>query len=77
MYLARTIELQSLTSSYSKKHLEGQPWVRGRPQNIDSNINYKIYYVQNLIWSISFHPVEWLVPKNFHCSSQVSTRLTF
>jgi hypothetical protein len=36
VYLARTIELQSVTPSYSKKHLEGQPWVRGRTQNTDS-----------------------------------------
>jgi hypothetical protein len=36
MHLARTIELQSVTPSYSKKHLEGQPWVRGRTQNTDS-----------------------------------------
>jgi hypothetical protein len=34
--LARTIELQSVTLSYSKKHLEGQPRVRGRTQNSDS-----------------------------------------
>jgi hypothetical protein len=33
--LARTIELQSITLSYSKKHLEGQPQVRGRTQNTD------------------------------------------
>jgi hypothetical protein len=36
MPLARTIELQSVTPSYSKKHLEGQPCVRGRTQNTDS-----------------------------------------
>jgi hypothetical protein len=36
VHLARTIELQSVTSSYSKKHLKGQPWLRGRTQNIDS-----------------------------------------
>jgi hypothetical protein len=36
MHPARTIELQSVTPSYSKKHLEGQPWVRGRTQNTDS-----------------------------------------
>jgi hypothetical protein len=36
VHLARTIELQSITPSYSKKHLEGQPWVRGRTQNTDS-----------------------------------------
>jgi hypothetical protein len=36
VYLARTIELQSVTPSYSKKHLEGQPRVRGRTQNTDS-----------------------------------------
>jgi hypothetical protein len=36
VHLARTIELQSVTLSYSKKHLEGQPWVRGRTQNTDS-----------------------------------------
>jgi hypothetical protein len=35
VHLARTIELQSVTPSYSKKHLEGQPWVRGRTQNTD------------------------------------------
>jgi hypothetical protein len=34
--LARTIELQSVTPSYSKKHLEGQPRVHGRTQNTDS-----------------------------------------
>jgi hypothetical protein len=34
--LARTIELQSITLSYTKKHLEGQPRVRGRTQNTDS-----------------------------------------
>jgi hypothetical protein len=34
--LARTIELESVTLSYSKKHLEGQPRVRGRTQNTDS-----------------------------------------
>jgi hypothetical protein len=33
---ARTIELQSVTPSYSKKHLEGQPRVRDRTQNTDS-----------------------------------------
>jgi hypothetical protein len=36
VHLARTIELQSVTPSYSKKHLEGQPWVRGHIQNTDS-----------------------------------------
>jgi hypothetical protein len=36
VHLARTIELQSTTPSYSKKHLEGQPRVRGRTQNTDS-----------------------------------------
>jgi hypothetical protein len=34
--LARTIELQSITPSYTKKHLEGQPRVRGRTQNTDT-----------------------------------------
>jgi hypothetical protein len=38
MHLARTIELQSVTPSYSKKHLEGQPWVRGRTQNTDRRL---------------------------------------
>jgi hypothetical protein len=33
---ARTIELQSVTPSYFKKHLNGQPQVRGRTQNTDS-----------------------------------------
>jgi hypothetical protein len=33
---ARTIKLQSVTPSYSKKYLEGQPWLRGRTQNTDS-----------------------------------------
>jgi hypothetical protein len=33
---ARTIELQSVTPSYSKKHLEGQARVRGRTQNTDT-----------------------------------------
>jgi hypothetical protein len=37
VHLARTIELQSVTPSYSKKHLKGQPRVRGRTQNIDSD----------------------------------------
>jgi hypothetical protein len=36
VHLARTIELQSITPSYSKKHLEGQPRVRGQTQNTDS-----------------------------------------
>jgi hypothetical protein len=36
VHLARTIELQLVTPSYSKKHLEGKPWVRGRTQNTDS-----------------------------------------
>jgi hypothetical protein len=36
VHLARTIELQSVTSSCSKKHLEVQPRVRGRTQNTDS-----------------------------------------
>jgi hypothetical protein len=36
VHLAQTIELQSITPSYTKKHLEGQPWVRGRTQNTDS-----------------------------------------
>jgi hypothetical protein len=36
MHLARTIELQLVTPSYSKKHLEGQPRVRGWTQNTDS-----------------------------------------
>jgi hypothetical protein len=36
MQPARTIELQSITLSYPKKHLEGQPRVRGRTQNTDS-----------------------------------------
>jgi hypothetical protein len=35
VHLERTIELQSVTLSYSKKHLEGQPRVRGRTQNTD------------------------------------------
>jgi hypothetical protein len=34
---ARTIKLQSITPSYSKKHLEGQPRVRGRTQNTDTS----------------------------------------
>jgi hypothetical protein len=38
VHLARTIELQSVTPSYSKKHLEGQPRVRGRTQNTDTGI---------------------------------------
>ena len=33
---ARTIELQLVTPSYSKKHLEGSPRVRGRTQNTDT-----------------------------------------
>jgi hypothetical protein len=33
---ARTIELQSVTPPYSKKHSEGQPRVHGRTQNTDS-----------------------------------------
>jgi hypothetical protein len=33
---ARTIELQSVILSYSKKHLEWQPRVRGWTQNTDS-----------------------------------------
>jgi hypothetical protein len=36
VHLARTIELQSITPSYSKKHLEGQPRVHSRTQNTDS-----------------------------------------
>jgi hypothetical protein len=36
VHLARTIKLQSVTLSYSKKHLEGQPRVRGRTQNTDT-----------------------------------------
>jgi hypothetical protein len=36
VHLARTIELQLVTPYYSKKHLEGQPWVHGRTQNTDS-----------------------------------------
>jgi hypothetical protein len=36
VHLARTIELQSVTPSYSKKYLEGQARVRGRTQNTDS-----------------------------------------
>jgi hypothetical protein len=36
VHLARTIELQSVTPSYSKKHLEGQPRVCARTQNTDS-----------------------------------------
>jgi hypothetical protein len=36
VHLARTIELQSVTPSYSKKHLEGQPRVHGRTQNTDT-----------------------------------------
>jgi hypothetical protein len=36
VHLARTIELQSVTPSYSKKHLEGQPWVHGQTQNTNS-----------------------------------------
>jgi hypothetical protein len=36
VHLARTIELQSITPSYSKKYLEGQPRVRGRTRNTDS-----------------------------------------
>jgi hypothetical protein len=34
--LVQTIELQSITLSYTKKHLEWQPRVRGRTQNTDS-----------------------------------------
>jgi hypothetical protein len=41
MHLARTIELQSITPSYSKKHLEGQPRVRGRTQNTDNGLHQK------------------------------------
>jgi hypothetical protein len=44
--LARTIELQSITPSYSKKHLEGQPRVRGRTQNTDSFPMSKIKQLQ-------------------------------
>jgi hypothetical protein len=36
MHLARTIELQLITPSYTEKHIEGQPQVRGRTQNTDS-----------------------------------------
>jgi hypothetical protein len=36
VHLARTIELQSVTPYYSKKHLEGQPWVCDRTQNTDT-----------------------------------------
>jgi hypothetical protein len=38
VHLARIIELQSVTPSYSKKHLEGQPRVRGRTQNTDNQV---------------------------------------
>ena len=41
VHLARTIELQSITPSYSKKHLEGQPRVRGRTQNTDNGLHQK------------------------------------
>jgi hypothetical protein len=45
---ARTIELQSVTPSYSKKHLEGQPRVCGRTQNTDSyDSNTRAYRVFN------------------------------
>jgi hypothetical protein len=37
VHLARTIELQSVTPSYSKKQLEGQPRVCGRTQNTDNH----------------------------------------
>jgi hypothetical protein len=36
VHLERTIELQSVTPSYSKNHLEGQPWLCGQTQNTDS-----------------------------------------
>jgi hypothetical protein len=42
VHLARTIELQSITPSYSKKHLEGQPRVRGRTQNTDTRITTQL-----------------------------------
>jgi hypothetical protein len=36
VHLTRTIKLQSVTPSYSKKHLKGPPRVHGRTQNTDS-----------------------------------------
>jgi hypothetical protein len=59
VHLAQTIELQSVTPSYSKKHLEGQPRVRDRTQNIDSTLRGKrldggVFVLSvgvNLIWS--------------------------
>jgi hypothetical protein len=43
VHLARTIELQSVTLSYFKKHLEGQPWVHGRTQNTDSKADPTLF----------------------------------
>jgi hypothetical protein len=39
---------QSVTPSYSKKHLEGQPWVRGRTQNTDNFkcVSNKVPHIQ-------------------------------
>jgi hypothetical protein len=34
VHLARTIELQSVTPSYSKKHLKGQPWCAVGPKTL-------------------------------------------
>jgi hypothetical protein len=48
VHLARTIELQSVTPSYSKKHLEGQPRVRGRTQNTDSG---RVAHLEGKRWS--------------------------
>jgi hypothetical protein len=49
VHLERTIELQSVTPSYSKKHLEGQPWVRGRTQNTDKAEGVKIKRVVSIL----------------------------
>jgi hypothetical protein len=42
--LARTIVLQSITPSYTKKHFEGQPRVRGRTQNTDKSLCFYMLF---------------------------------
>ena len=56
VYLARTIELQSVTPSYSKKHLEGQPRVRGRTQNTDRP--HKVVGIRLSLYVVAFSRVD-------------------
>jgi hypothetical protein len=71
VHLARTIELQSVTPSYSKKHLEGQPRVRGRTQNTDTILSglYRFPFLCHVICfadsSVMYR--RWILGMNGRC----------